>query len=280
MTHPAALSNTTAFISGGCGAIASECAHLLAEDGATVLLMDLRADALEATKVKLRTSVPNAKVETFAGDALCARDVEHAIQSAFAIQNRLDIVVSTVGGGHIRPLLLHDVDSFRAEMDLNLISAFLAIRYGAPKMAAGGSIVLLSSTAAKKAPPWMSAYSVGKASVDALMRSAAEELAEAKIRVNAVRPGLTRSEMTASTFSHARTLKATLDQIPLGRAGEPVDIANAIRYLAGSESAWVTGQSFAVDGGTELRKSPNFGGAVAHIYGQDVFEAVKRGKLP
>ncbi len=78
-----------------------------------------------------------------------------------------------------------------------------------------------------------------------------------KIRVNAVRPGLSRSNATGDMFADQGVIDRFLKEIPLARTGEPHDIAAAVRYLAGPESSWVTGQSFAVDGGQELRKNPD-----------------------
>ena len=89
------------------------------------------------------------------------------------------------------------------------------------------------------------------------VRCAAEELGARKIRVNAARPGMTRNSSNDAMFANDRLIGKFLAEIPLGRTGEPDDIAGAVRYLAGPESSWVTGQSFAADGGHELRKNPD-----------------------
>lgn len=275
-----ALAGKGAFVTGGSGGIGSAVAEALLRDGASVLLMGRREAALTQTRARLLQAVPGGRVEFFAGDALSTEDVQAGLSRAHAMAGRLDILVPTVGGGGFKPLLMHDADSFRAELDNNIISAFLVMRYGAPLMPNGGSIVCISSTAGVTAFPWLSAYCTGKAGVEALVRTAADELASAGVRVNAIRPGMTRTEATAGMFDAPEVMDKFLEQIPLGRGGEPADIAAGVRFLAGPESGWVTGQSFAVDGGHELRRNPDLTPMVGMIYGQEALAAVKAGRAP
>jgi NAD(P)-dependent dehydrogenase (short-subunit alcohol dehydrogenase family) len=274
-----ALAGKTAFVTGGAGGIGSHSARLLLRDGAAVLIMGRRKDALEKTKAWMLETVPNGKVEIFAGDAVEEKDVRAALDQAFAMQNRLDIIVPTVGGGGFKPLLMLDADTFRAELNVNIISAFLAVRYGAPLME-GGSIVCISSTAATLPFNGLAAYHTAKGGLENLVRAAAEELGEAGIRVNAVRPGLTRSKRVSYLFTDPAIFDRFLNEFPLRRAGEPIDIGQAVRYLAGPESAWVTGQSFAVDGGQELRKNPDLSHMLEANVGVEAWTAVKKGKIP
>lgn len=269
-----ALCGRTALVTGGSGGIGSACARALLRDGAAVLLMDRREAALQRTRDELLSTFGGC-VEIQVGDALAAADVEAACEKAQALQQRLDIVVATVGGAGFKPLLLHDADSFRADVDLNLTSAFLAIRHAAPRMGAGGSIVCISSTASTLPFAALSSYCASKAALESLVRTAAEELAAAGIRVNAVRPGLTRSDATTELFASPQLMAGFIEQIPLGRGGEPEDIAQGVRYLAGPESAWVTGQSLAVDGGNELRRNPDPGVFLAQIYGDEALRAIR-----
>ena len=217
-----------------------------------------------------------------AGDALKQADVIAALDAAFAMQGRLDVAIPTVGGGAIRPLLMHDAETFQTDLELNMMSAFLAVRYAAPLMArsGGGSIVCISSDAAKLAFPWLTAYTTAKAGLEAFVRAAAEEFGRLKIRVNAVRPGMTRTDATSALFASPELYRRFADEKPLGRLGEPEDIAPGVRYLAGPESSWVTGQSFAIDGGNELRTAPDMSPMVAEIYGEEAFAAVLAGRAP
>jgi len=282
MTTTEALAGRTAFITGGSGGIGGACAEALVRDGAAALLMGRRLEALEAKRAAILEKHPGATVAVHAGDGMKTEDVVAGLDAAFAMQGRLDIVIPTVGGGGIRPLLMHDVDTWETDISLNITSAFLAVRYAAPLLArsGGGSIVCISSDSAKLVFPWLSAYSTAKAGLEAFVRSAAEELSRHKIRVNAVRPGLTRTEATTMLFNDEEMHRRFAEEKPLGRLGEPEDISAGVRYLAGPESSWVTGQSIAIEGGNELRKAPDMGPMVAGIFGKDAFEAVLEGRAP
>lgn len=275
------LAGKTAFITGGSGSIGSASAKLLAEDGAAVLIMSRRAEALEKTKADILQDLPEARVEIHAGDATSVDDVRAGLQKAHAIQGRLDVIVPLVGGGPFRPFLMLDVDTFKTTLDLCITSAFIAIRYGAPLMREGGSIVCISSNVGKMPFRYLSAYHAGKSGLEGLVRAAAEELGSAGIRVNAVRPGLTRTDASGMMFNEKTFLDRYTEQTPLGKCGgEPEDVAKAVRYLAGPDSSWVTGQSFAVDGGHELRRNPDMTDLVTQMFGQSAMDAVAKGQSP
>jgi NAD(P)-dependent dehydrogenase (short-subunit alcohol dehydrogenase family) len=279
MTDNKVLAGKTAFVTGGSGGIGSHCARLLLRDGADVLIMGRREEALEKTRGWLLSEVPGGRVDILAGDAGKRADVEAGLQKAHAMQGRLDMLIPTVGGGGFRPLLMLDEETFMAELHINIITAFLVVRYGVPMMD-GGSIVCMSSTAATLPFAYLPAYHTSKGGLENFVRAAAEELGSAGVRINAVRPGLTRSDATGPMFGSPEILNRFIAEFPLGRAGEPDDIAQAVRYLAGPESSWVTGQSFAVDGGNEIRKNPDLSDMIALMYGQEALDMVKRGKSP
>lgn len=278
MTDNSVLQGRTALVTGGSGGIGAACAGRLAADGAAVMLMGRREDRLRETRDAIVAKHPAARVELRAGDAMVEADVIAAAQAAYALQGRLDIVVPTVGGGGFMPLMMQSLEGLMQELALNVGSAFLAIRHCAPLMDGGGSIVCISSTTAAMPFPWLSAYCAGKAGLEGLVKSAADELASARIRINAVRPGLTRSEATGAMFASPETVTAFNEQIPLQRTGEGEDIAEGVRYLAGPESAWVTGQCFNIDGGQCLRRHPDMTEALAAAFGEDALAAVTAGK--
>ncbi len=136
-------------------------------------------------------------------------------------------------------------------------------------MPRGGSIVCVSSIAAKLTYPYLSSYNTAKAGLEGFVRVAADELGGRRVRVNAVRPGMTRSAGTEGMFGIPSVVDRVIDECTLGRLGEPEDIAPAIRYFAGPESSWVTGQSFAVDGGNELRRNPDLSDMVIRMFGPE-----------
>jgi NAD(P)-dependent dehydrogenase (short-subunit alcohol dehydrogenase family) len=248
------LAGYSALVTGGGGGIGAAAALALARDGAAVTLMGRGEDTLRNAAAMILKSVSHARIALYPGDAMSAGDVPRAVEHAREHGSGLNILVSTVGGGgQYCPITELDVDSFMATVESNLRPPFLALRYAAPAMTSGGAFVFISSCAAEMAMPRLSGYAAGKAGLDQLVRCAALELGSRGIRVNAVRPGLTRTNATGPAFADPATMKAFVEFTPLGRLGEPVDIAGAVRFLAGPESAWITGQSFAIDGGSELR---------------------------
>ena len=258
----APLAGQTAVVTGGSGGIGTACARALAADGARVLITGRRHEALNAARTRIIGDFPDAQVATFAGDATSEKDVGDALAQAYAMADRLDILVPAVGGGGFGPFLSTSVEDLRRDLDLNITSAFIAMQAGARLMREGGSIVCISSTAATLPFPALATYCASKAGLEALIRTVADELGALGIRVNAVRPGLTRSDATADMFASPAVIDRFLEQTPLKRTGEPEDIAAAVAYLASPAASWVTGQSFAVDGGQELRRNPDLlGGA-------------------
>jgi NAD(P)-dependent dehydrogenase (short-subunit alcohol dehydrogenase family) len=179
------------------------------------------------------------------------------------------------------PLLLLDERMLLDVYNINVVSAHLAMKYSTPLMVenGGGSIVCISSTAAKSTSPFLASYVAAKAGLEAFIRVAAVELGPLGIRVNAVRPGnvVTRPRSEAENARGEQFAQ----RLPLQRIGVPVDIAGGVRYLAGPESAWVTGQSFAIDGGSEiLPTAPPFDTIVRQRFGDDAVDAAVSGRLP
>jgi len=274
------LAGQTAFITGGSGAIGRYSAKWLLRDGAAVLLMARHMDVLEKARAELLNEAPDARIELHSGDARSADDVKAALAKAYAIANRLDIIVATVGGSvGYRPLLMCSEQDLRKDLEINLVTTFLAVRYGVPMMAPGGAIVCISSTAAKMPFNGLVGYGTAKGGLENFVQAAAEELGAAGIRINAVRPGLMRANNNDRLMQEPIHGKF-VEQMPLGRTGEPDDIAAAVRYLAGPESSWMTGQSFAVDGGHELRRNPDLGFMMEQMYGREAMAMVRRGRTP
>lgn len=251
------LANMTALVTGGSGGIGTACARALVAEGACVVIMGRRQEPLEASRAEILGEFPDATVEIAVGDGGSQADVQKAVDQAYALADRLDIVVPTVGGSGFAPFLQTKVEDLRRDLDLNITTTFIAMQLAAPMMKNGGSIVCISSTAATMPFPALSTYCTAKAGLEGLIRTVADELAALNIRVNAVRPGLTRSNATTDMFANPVVIERFIEQTPLRRTGEPADIAAAVAYLASPASAWVTGQSFAVDGGQELRRNPD-----------------------
>ena len=183
----------------------------------------------------------------------------------------------------MKPLLMFDADELTDDLRRNIVSAFLVIRNATPHMAAGGggSIVLISSDAAKIPWPFLATYNTTKGGVEGLVRGAALELAPLKVRVNAVRPGLVQTETTKNgLFANPAVIEQFLAEKPLGRTGVPDDIAAGVRYLLGPESSWVTGQSLGIEGGNELTRAPYLESLVRKRFGDDAIDAALAGMIP
>jgi NAD(P)-dependent dehydrogenase (short-subunit alcohol dehydrogenase family) len=278
MTTHTPLAGRTAVITGATGAIATASAKLLARDGAHVVLVARRQEGLDQAAAEIRAVVPQAALTLIAADCSDEAAIKAALEQAHAIAGRLDVIFATVGGGGFKPFMMLDAQTLRDEFEINVVSAFLAIRHGAPLMGRGGSIILTSSTSAHMPFAYLGGYHIAKAAVEGLVGAAAEELGAAGIRVNAIRPGMTRSGGTGPMFENPAMLEPFLAEYPLGRLGEADDIAGAVRFLAGPESGWMTGQSFAVDGGNELRKNPDLTPMVEAIFGAEAVAAARAAK--
>jgi NAD(P)-dependent dehydrogenase (short-subunit alcohol dehydrogenase family) len=273
----AALVGQTAFVTGASSGIGLESARILARDGAAVLLMGRREDALRQARDNILNTAPKARLEIYAGDASDEAAVKAALERAHAMAGRLDILVPAVGGDdNYYPFLMETKAHFHYVLNRNLISAFLVMRYGAPLMHPnGGAIVCISTTTVTQQATGLAAYVAAKAGLERLVKLVALELGGAKIRVNAVRPGLTRSAATEFMFSVPGTEERYAAITPLGRVGEPEDLAKAVRFFAGPESAWITGQNIACDGGQELTgATPDF---LDQAYGKQLMDQIRAG---
>ena len=250
------LDGQTAFVLGASAGIARASAKLLAADGATLFLLGRSNSRLEATAESIRDVAPDAEIVLRKGDPEDEETVKAAAQAAFDVHDRLNIVVGTVASGGTGPLVDQDLATFTDLVMGNLRSNFLAMRYSVPLMNDGGSIVFISSTSSKIPMEGLGHYSAGKAALEMMIRVAASELGPRGIRVNAVRPGLTEAATTQGYIHLEELTTSFLERVPLGRLGVSDDIAPGVRYLAGPESSWMTGQSFAIDGGNEVRGAP------------------------
>lgn len=248
------LSGTRALVIGGSSGIGLATTRMLAADGCRVTIAgrdeQRLVDALRTLKGE------GLEVHPCPCDTLSPLDVADAIAVA-AEGDSLEIAVTVPGGGSPSRILDYDPDQFSAEVDKNVRPVFLLLKYAVPAMPPGGSIIAVSSTAAAFSTRGLATYKAGKAAVDALVEVAADELGEEGIRVNSVRPGLTRTASTTGLFGNEQMMGRFLANQALARSGEADDIAHAIRYLAGPESSWVTGQHLTVDGGHTLRAFPD-----------------------
>jgi NAD(P)-dependent dehydrogenase (short-subunit alcohol dehydrogenase family) len=278
------LAGQAALVTGGGGGIGGASAAWLARDGVAVLIMGRTESTLTATSTRIREFAgPDATVDHVVGDALDEQTLRDAMTMAAGMADRLAVAVSVLGGGTMKPLLMFDGAEVLDDLHRNIVSAFLVIRNATPLMTegGGGSIVCISSDAAAIPWPFLTIYNTSKWGVEGLVRGAALELAPLGIRVNAVRPGLVKTDTTKDgLFKNEAVIAQFLEQKPLGRTGVPDDIAAGVRYLAGPESSWVTGQSIGIEGGAELTRAPYLESLVRSRFGDAAIDAALAGTIP
>ncbi len=184
-------------------------------------------------------------------------DVERAVAAARQRFGRIDSLVNNAGIAPMRPFLETDMELFDRVMAVNARGSFMMARECARDMATRrrGSIVQLASTCAFQsgASQELSAYNMSKAAVRQMVPSLASELAEYNIRVNAVAPGTIDTEMTRSCFPDDASVAAAMQKIPLGKFGQPEDIAAACVFLCSEEARYITGHTLVVNGGWLVR---------------------------
>ena len=164
---------------------------------------------------------------------------------------RLDILVNNAGVYEFAPLEAVTVEQYRRQYDLNVLGLVLATKEAVKHMGPeGGSVVNISSVAATSAPAMASLYSGTKGAVNSITKSLASELGPRKIRVNAINPGMVETEgVHAAGFAESDFRKTIEAQTPLGRIGQPDDIAPAAVFFASSDSSWITGETLYISGG-------------------------------
>lgn len=264
------LSGRHALITGGGSGIGLACARTLAADGARVSLMGRNLDKLNAAVAEFADP---KRVHVFAGDVAQAEDVTRIVGEVDAIEP-LTIAIANAGTGDIAPLVATDDARWQQVLDTNLNGTYQLFKQAAACIgrAGGGAMCAISSIAGVRTHRFMHAYCVSKAGIDMLVRTCADELGTAGVRVNSVCPGLVDTEIAQGLFGSEEVLADYLDCMPLARTGVVDDIANAVRFLCGPESSWITGVSLSVDGGHHLRRGPNYDSFSRAMFGDDLTE--------
>lgn len=230
---------------GGSSGIGAEVVRQLVARGSLVVATGRDASRLAAIGSETGASV----VELEARDSAA---VDAALQRVHADHGRLDGVVSCAGSILLKPAHLITDGEFAETLAINLTTAFNVLRAATRvlmRQPEGGSIVLCSSVAARRGLLNHEAIAAAKAGVEGLALAAAASYARYHVRVNCVAPGLTRTRLTRALTQDEAVAKASAALHPLGRIGEPAEVASAICWLLDSAQAWITGQVIGVDGG-------------------------------
>lgn len=194
--------------------------------------------------------------------------VASAVDVVVAKHGGLDVVVNSAGVSTLMRVVDHDAAEFRRVLDVNLTGGLLVLKHAARVMTAagrGGAVVSIASLNARQPGTGMAAYCSAKAGLAMLTQVAALELGPSGIRVNAVSPGLVVTPLTAPAMDIAGVRDDYVENTPLGRAGTPEEVAEAVVYLA--TARWLTGEVLDLNGGAHLQRYPDLVGHVTRAFG-------------
>ena len=244
------LDGKNALVTGGSRGIGRAIALQLARDGARVAL-SYRSGEAEAHAVANEINAIGGQTLVLRADVSKANEARELIAKVLQQWGRLDILVNNAGVYQFTPLEEVTENEFHREFNTNVLGLILATREAVKYFGVeGGSVINISSVASSVTPPASVIYTATKGAVDAVTRVLAKELGSRKIRVNSINPGAVETEgYRAIGIPGSDFEKQTAAQTPLGRIGQPRDIAPVAGFLASSDSAWITGETLRVAGG-------------------------------
>jgi NAD(P)-dependent dehydrogenase (short-subunit alcohol dehydrogenase family) len=253
------LDGKVAIVTGGGSGIGKRTAELFVEEGARVYIGDINAEALGAIIGQLGHNQADGAVVDIADEGAVERMVAGAVRRF----GKLDICFNNAGVGGFSPIQEYPLEEFERVLRITLTGTFLCIKHEAKQLIGagrGGSIINVASLNAMQATEGFAAYCSAKAGVAMLTKVAALELGRHKVRVNAIGPGLIHTPATAGFQEVPAVYDAFIANSPMGRAGEPQDVAELAVYLASDASTLMTGQTLYIDGGQSLKKYPELFG--------------------
>lgn len=244
------LSGNVAVITGAARGIGRACAERFLDDGVKVVISDIDREALAATAKELGR--PD-DLRAVVADVAKRADIDALVASAVSAFGRLDIMVNNAGVARNRDFLEITEQDFDDVIAINLKGAFFGVQAAARQMIAqggGGVVINMSSVNALLAIPTLATYAISKGGMKQLTSVAAVALAPHRIRVVAVGPGTILTDMVSSAiFSSEDARRSVLSRTPIGRGGEPGEVASVVAFLASDDASYITGQTIYPDGG-------------------------------
>jgi 3-oxoacyl-[acyl-carrier protein] reductase len=244
------LSGKAAVVTGASKGIGAQIARQLAAEGAAVVV-NYASSKSGADRVVADITAAGGKAVAVQADVSKEADVRRLFAEANRAFGRVDVLINNAGIYEFAPLENVTAEHFHRQFDLNVLGLLLATREAVKQFGPGGGAVInISSVVATSTPPSASVYSATKAAVDAVTRSLAKELGPKKIRVNSINPGMVETEGTHAQGIPDSDLRRQVEaQTPLGRIGQPDDVAPAVAFLASDDAGWITGETWYVAGG-------------------------------
>lgn len=245
------MKNKTIIITGAAGEIGYATAELFAEAGANVMLVDIDEDSLQ----KKTKSLVSKNIAYHVADVTKEADVKAYVDATIDKFGGIDLFFNNAGiEGKVAKIADLKLDEFDQVMQVNVYGVVLGMKYVMPKINDGGAIVITSSVAGLQGTPGMVSYTTSKHAIIGVMRVAALEGAERKIRVNTVHPGVIDSRMMDSLEEglgeDAAAVKENFkQQVPLGRYGQEKEVAHTVFFLLSAKASYTTGSTYVVDGG-------------------------------
>jgi 3-oxoacyl-[acyl-carrier protein] reductase len=243
------LTGKVAVVTGASKGIGAAIAKSLAAAGAATVV-NYASSKAGADAVVSAITAAGGKAVAVGGDVSKAADAQGIIEAAISNFGRLDILVNNSGVYEFTPLEAITEESFHRQFNINVLGLLLITQAAAKHLGEGASIINISSLVSRITPPNSAVYTGTKGAVDAITGVLARELGPRKIRVNSINPGIVETEGTVTAgFIGSDMEKGFVAQTPLGRVGQPADIAGVAVFLASDDSGWLTGETLVAAGG-------------------------------
>jgi 3-oxoacyl-[acyl-carrier protein] reductase len=243
------LKGKVAVVTGASKGIGAAIAKALAAEGASVVV-NYASSKAGADKVVAAITAAGGKAVAVGGDVSKAAEAQGIIDGAIKNYGHLDILVNNSGVYEFAPIEALTEASFHRQFNINVLGLLLTTQAAVKHLGEGGSIINIGSGVTRVTPPNSAVYTATKGAVDAITGVLSRELGARKIRVNSINPGIVETEGTTSAgFIGSDFEKGLIGQTPLGRSGQPGDIASVAVFLASNDSGWITGEQLLTTGG-------------------------------